>query len=165
MGSSIQPIFSSFAQTRKWKVAFHLVRQKLWKRRVPVDTEHAWLLRVPGAFFGIYLGRGGPSRSQVFTLELFPGGRPSGSYSACGRVLSRLATRSRVRKVVLDTGASDFAECTAAALARGVLSQGPVTAMSCAGDLMQSNPIILRISIDSKRSALRASLLEVSRPF
>jgi hypothetical protein len=27
------------------------------------------------AFFGIYLGRGRPSRSQVFTLELFPGGR------------------------------------------------------------------------------------------
>jgi hypothetical protein len=25
------------------------------------------------AFFGIYLGRGRPSRSQVFTLELFPG--------------------------------------------------------------------------------------------
>ena len=24
-----------------------------------------------GAFFGIYLGRGRPSRSQVFTLELF----------------------------------------------------------------------------------------------
>ena len=27
------------------------------------------------AFFGIYLGRGRPSRSQVFTLELFPGWR------------------------------------------------------------------------------------------
>jgi hypothetical protein len=26
---------------------------------------------VPSAFFGIYLGRGRPSRSQVFTLELF----------------------------------------------------------------------------------------------
>jgi hypothetical protein len=25
------------------------------------------------AFFGIYLGRGRPSRSQVFALELFPG--------------------------------------------------------------------------------------------
>jgi hypothetical protein len=75
-----------------------------------------------------------------------------------------LATRSRVRKVVIDTGAADFAERTAA-LPRGVVSQGPVSAVSCAGDLMQSNPIILRISIDSKRSALRASLLEVSRPF
>jgi hypothetical protein len=32
-------------------------------------------------------------------------------------------------------------------------------------DRMQSNPIIPRISIDSKRSALRASLLEVSQPF
>jgi hypothetical protein len=63
MGSSMQPIFSSFAQTRKWKVAFHVVRQKLWKQRVPVDTEHAWLLRVPGAFFStntagaLYLSR------------------------------------------------------------------------------------------------------------
>jgi hypothetical protein len=27
------------------------------------------------AFIGIYLGRGRPSRSQVFTLELFPGWR------------------------------------------------------------------------------------------
>ena len=27
------------------------------------------------AFIGIYLGRGQPSRSQVFTLELFPDGR------------------------------------------------------------------------------------------
>jgi hypothetical protein len=54
MGSSMQPIFPSFGQTRKWKVAFHLVRQKLWKRHVPVDTEHAWLLRVPAAFFSSY---------------------------------------------------------------------------------------------------------------
>jgi hypothetical protein len=27
------------------------------------------------AFFGVYLGRGRPSRSEVFILELFPGGR------------------------------------------------------------------------------------------
>jgi uncharacterized protein YbjT (DUF2867 family) len=39
-----------------------------------------------------------------------------------------IAPRSRVRNVVLDTGAADFAERTAA-LARGVLSQ----AVSCAG--------------------------------
>jgi uncharacterized protein YbjT (DUF2867 family) len=43
-----------------------------------------------------------------------------------------IAPRSRVRNVVLDTGAADFAECTAA-LAREVLSQGPVSAVSCVG--------------------------------
>ena len=79
MGCSMQPIFSSFAQTRKWKVAFHLVPvRSSRKRRVPVDTEHAWLLRVPGGVFVTYLGRGRPSRSEVFTLELFPGGRHTG---------------------------------------------------------------------------------------
>jgi uncharacterized protein YbjT (DUF2867 family) len=43
-----------------------------------------------------------------------------------------IAARSRVRNVVLDTGAADFAE-RAAALAREVLSQGPVSAVSCVG--------------------------------
>jgi hypothetical protein len=43
-----------------------------------------------------------------------------------------IAPRSRVRNVVLDTGAADFAERTAV-LARGVLSQGPVSAVSCVG--------------------------------
>jgi len=43
-----------------------------------------------------------------------------------------VATRSRVRNVVLDTGAEDFAERTAA-LAREVLSQGPASAVSCVG--------------------------------
>jgi hypothetical protein len=43
-----------------------------------------------------------------------------------------IAPRSRVRNIVLDTGAADFAERTAA-LVRGVLSQGPVSAVSCAG--------------------------------
>src|SRR6266852_6234282 len=42
-----------------------------------------------------------------------------------------IAPRSRVRNVVLDTGAADFAERTSA-VARGVLSQGPVSAVSCA---------------------------------
>jgi hypothetical protein len=37
-----------------------------------------------------------------------------------------------VRNVVLETGAADFAERTAA-LAREVLSQGPVSAVSCVG--------------------------------
>src|SRR5271168_767818 len=40
--------------------------------------------------------------------------------------------RSRVRKVVLDTGAADFAERTAS-LAREVLSEGPASAVSCVG--------------------------------
>jgi uncharacterized protein YbjT (DUF2867 family) len=39
---------------------------------------------------------------------------------------------SRVRNVVLDTSSADFAERTAA-LARGVLSQGPASAVSCVG--------------------------------
>jgi uncharacterized protein YbjT (DUF2867 family) len=43
-----------------------------------------------------------------------------------------IAARSRVRNVVLDTGAADFAERTAA-LAREVLSQGPTSAVSCVG--------------------------------
>jgi len=43
-----------------------------------------------------------------------------------------IAPRSRVRNVVLDTSAVDFAARTAA-LAREVLSQGPVSAVSCVG--------------------------------
>jgi uncharacterized protein YbjT (DUF2867 family) len=43
-----------------------------------------------------------------------------------------IAARSRVRNFVLDTGAADFAERTAA-LAREVLSQGPVSAVTCVG--------------------------------
>src|SRR5579863_2975472 len=43
-----------------------------------------------------------------------------------------IAARSRVRSVVLDSGAADFAERTAD-VAREVLSQGPVSAVSCVG--------------------------------
>ncbi len=43
-----------------------------------------------------------------------------------------IASQSRVRCIVLDTGAADFAERTAA-LAREVLSQGPASAVSCVG--------------------------------
>jgi uncharacterized protein YbjT (DUF2867 family) len=43
-----------------------------------------------------------------------------------------IAPRSRVRNVVLDNGAADFAERTAT-LAREVLDQGPVSAVSCVG--------------------------------
>ena len=42
------------------------------------------------------------------------------------------APRARVRNVVLDTSAPDFAERTAA-LAREVLSEGPTSAISCVG--------------------------------
>jgi uncharacterized protein YbjT (DUF2867 family) len=43
-----------------------------------------------------------------------------------------IAPQSRVRNVVLDTGAPDFTERTAA-LAREVLTQGPASAVSCVG--------------------------------
>ncbi len=43
-----------------------------------------------------------------------------------------IAARSRVRNIVLDTGAADFAERTAA-VAREGLSQGSVSAVSCVG--------------------------------
>jgi uncharacterized protein YbjT (DUF2867 family) len=43
-----------------------------------------------------------------------------------------IAAQSRVRNVVLDTGAADFAERTAAVV-REALSQGPVSAVSCVG--------------------------------
>jgi len=43
-----------------------------------------------------------------------------------------IAPRSRMRNVVLDTGAADFAERTAA-LAREVSGHGPVSAVSCVG--------------------------------
>ena len=43
-----------------------------------------------------------------------------------------VAARTRVRNLVLDTAAADFAE-RAAALAGEVLSQGPVSAVSCVG--------------------------------
>ena len=43
-----------------------------------------------------------------------------------------IAARSRVRNVVLDTGAADFAEHTTA-LVREVLTQVPVSAVSCVG--------------------------------
>jgi uncharacterized protein YbjT (DUF2867 family) len=43
-----------------------------------------------------------------------------------------IAARSRVRNLVLDTGAHDFAAHTAA-LARDVLADGPASAVSCVG--------------------------------
>ena len=43
-----------------------------------------------------------------------------------------IAARSRVRNIVLDTGAADFAERTAV-LAREVLTLGPASGVSCVG--------------------------------
>ena len=43
-----------------------------------------------------------------------------------------IAAQPRVRNVVLDTAATDFAE-RITALAREVLSQGPASAISCVG--------------------------------
>ena len=43
-----------------------------------------------------------------------------------------IAARSRVRNIVLDTNAADFAERTTS-LVREVLSQGPTSAVSCVG--------------------------------
>jgi uncharacterized protein YbjT (DUF2867 family) len=47
-------------------------------------------------------------------------------------VRKAIAARSRVRNVIIDTGAADFAERTAA-VAREMLSQGPASAVSCLG--------------------------------
>ena len=61
-----------------------------------------------------------------------------------------VAARSRVRNVVLDTNAADFAERTAA-LARDVLSQGPVSAVSCvgvgSGSMRWSEEELLRLEV------------------
>ena len=52
------------------------------RRRLRRGGERLVICRLNGllnetAFIGVYLGRGRRSRSQVFTLELFPGGRQS----------------------------------------------------------------------------------------
>jgi uncharacterized protein YbjT (DUF2867 family) len=61
-----------------------------------------------------------------------------------------IAARSRVRNVVLDTGAADFAERTAA-LARDALNQGPVSAVSCvgvgSGSMRWSEEELLRLEV------------------
>jgi uncharacterized protein YbjT (DUF2867 family) len=61
-----------------------------------------------------------------------------------------VAARSRVRNVVLDTDAADFAERTAA-LARDALGQGPVSAVSCvgvgSGSLRWSEEELLRLEV------------------
>ena len=54
-----------------------------------------------------------------------------------------IAPRSRVRNVVLDTGAADFAERTAV-LAREVFTQGAASAVSCVG----VGPVSMRWSED-----------------
>src|ERR1700748_2910310 len=61
-----------------------------------------------------------------------------------------IAARSRVRNVVLDTSAADFAERTAA-LARDILSKGPVSAVSCvgvgSGSMRWSEEELLRLEV------------------
>jgi uncharacterized protein YbjT (DUF2867 family) len=61
-----------------------------------------------------------------------------------------VSRRSRVRNVVLDTGAADFAERTGA-LAREVLSQGPASAVSCvgvgSGSMSWSEEELLRLEV------------------
>jgi len=61
-----------------------------------------------------------------------------------------IAPRPRVRNVVLDTAAADFAGRTAA-LAREVLSQGPVSAVSCvgvgSGSMLWSEEELLRLEV------------------
>lgn len=61
-----------------------------------------------------------------------------------------IAARSRVRNVVLDTGAADFAERTAA-LARDALGQGPVSAVSSvgvgSGSMRWSEEELLRLEV------------------
>jgi hypothetical protein len=55
-----------------------------------------------------------------------------------------IAARARVRNVVLDTGAAEFAERTAA-LARGIFNQGPVSAVSCVGVGTRIPPAIVQL--------------------
>src|SRR3984893_14245738 len=59
------------------------------------------------AFFGIYLGRGRPFRSQVFTLELFPGGHyTSGTRVSADKLWGRGISEKTVWHVVKKTAIS-----------------------------------------------------------
>jgi hypothetical protein len=99
----------------------------LGKRGCRILTE-AEVLFVKQSFAAIILGGtgqvGGAAVAELLAI------------SECREVVmvtrKPIAPRSRVRNVVLDTGAADFAERTTV-LARGVLNQGPVSAVSCVG--------------------------------
>jgi len=100
----------------------------LWGERGCHILTSAEVLFVKQSFAAIILGGTGQVGGAA-VAELL-------ATSECREVVmvtrKPIAPRSRVRNVVLDPGAADFAERTAA-LARGVLSQGPVSAVSCVG--------------------------------
>ena len=100
----------------------------LWGERGCRILTEAEVLFVKQSFAVIILGGTGQVGGAV-VAELL-------ATSECREVVmvtrKPLAPRSRVRNVVQDTGAANFSEHTAA-LARGVLSQGPVSAVSCVG--------------------------------
>src|ERR1700744_540976 len=99
-----------------------------WGERDCRSLTIAEVLFVKQSFAAIILGGtgqvGGATVAELLTT------------SECREVVmvtrKPIAARSRVRNVVLDTGAADFAERTAT-LAREVLSQGPASAVSCVG--------------------------------
>jgi len=76
-----------------------------------------------------------------------------------------IAARSRVRNVVLDTGAADFAGRTAA-LAREVLSQGPASAVSCvgvgSGSMRWSDEELQRLELASSEPLRAAAMMPES---
>jgi uncharacterized protein YbjT (DUF2867 family) len=100
----------------------------LWGERGFRILPKAEVLSMNQDFAAIILGGTGQVGNAAVTELL--------ATSECREVVmvtrKPIAARSRVRNVVLDTGAADFAERTAD-LARGVLSQGPVSAASCVG--------------------------------
>ena len=110
--------------------------------RFRIDTKYV----LPSEMNGLsqpYLSRGAIVTQSFAAIILGGTGQVGGAVvtellaiSECREVVmvtrKPIAPRSRVRNFVLDTGAADFAERTAG-LARGVLSQGPVSAVSCVG--------------------------------
>jgi uncharacterized protein YbjT (DUF2867 family) len=110
-------------------------RSANWEKLAPSDVRgkvnnglEAEVLFVKQSFAAIILGGSGQVGGAA-VAELL-------ATSDCREVVmvtrKPVAPRSRVHSVVLDTGAADFAERTSA-LAREVLSQGPVSAVSCVG--------------------------------
>src|ERR1700733_12660145 len=110
--------------------------------RARSETKYASLLGFTGC--RVLPSAGGLGMKQNFAAMILGGtGQVGGAAVAellaipeCREVVmvtrKPIAARPRVRNVVLDTGAADFAERTAA-LAREVLCQAPVSAVSCVG--------------------------------
>jgi hypothetical protein len=122
----IAPIEKSHASLAQFRTEAKYA--SLWSERGCRILTQAEVLFVKQSFAAIILGGTGQV-GDAAVAELL-------ASSECREVVmvtrKPIAPRSRVRNVVLDTGAADFAERTAA-LARGVLSQGPVSAVSCVG--------------------------------